>query len=212
MQFFVLTQELIANSQRARTDVLKADGTNYGDAPRCPACGRYIGMRQWIKPYCVEMETWGSEFADMAITGTDLLVSLHFMNAWQLSGLAGLSGFEDVKVVKLKNHDKSIGEAPAYFRAMVHRSQTEINLTLSGFQWDSPPTCPVCRLGGIIKRWKSVVIDAETWIGEDIFIARGLPGEIIVSERFKKFCELNCMKNISLLSADTYGHDFYPSL
>ena len=47
-------------------------------------------------------------------------------------------------------------------------------------------------------------------MGEDIFIARGLPGTIVVSERFKEWCEANEVRNAVFVPAEEYAHDFYP--
>lgn len=209
MKFFVLKEEPIADEQFASTDVLKADGTKRGDAPRCDNCGEYVGLLRWLPPFRVELETWGTEHADLAITGTELVVSLHFKQAWETSGLVGLSGFEDVEIVKIKRHRKSIGNPPAYFHATVHRSQTAIDLKASEFEWDAPPTCPVCLQGDNVRRWKRIVVDEHTWTGEDVFIARGLAGGIIATERFKEFCDRNNFKNVVLLPAEVAGHDFY---
>ena len=69
----------------------------------------------------------------------------------------------------------------------------------------------VCRLGSDIRRWQKIIIDEATWQGEDIFIARGLPGTLITSDRFKKFCEDNDISNAILVPADKHNRDFYPS-
>ncbi|HEX3659491.1 MAG TPA: hypothetical protein VHV55_27130 [Pirellulales bacterium] len=193
-----------------RSPASKASSSVFGDAPRCENCGRYVGMRKWLPPYRVELEAWGNEFADIVSTGTDLLVSLPFKQAWGQSSLVGLSGFEAVEVVKITCHRKPIKDQPAYFRAAVHRSRTKINLAASEFEWQTPPTCPVCCLGDVVERWKRIVIDESTWSGEDVFIARGLPGTIIASERFREFCERNHMKNVAFVPAEDYGHDYYP--
>ena len=206
----MLQEEPIADNQIASVDACQIDGTKYGDAPRCEVCKRYIGMRAWLPPYRVELETWGYEFADIVVIGTNLLISQRFKQAWEQSQLVGLSGFENVEVINVKRHRKKIGEPPTYFRAVVVRGQTAINLVASEFEWKNESACPVCRLAGVIKRWKRIIIDQSTWTGEDIFIARGLPGEICVSERFKDFCEINNMKNTLFVAAETYGHDFYP--
>jgi hypothetical protein len=210
MQFYVLKPEPIAEYQFARTDALKTDGTFYGDAPRCQACGKFIGMRSWLPPYRIDLEVWGRQFADVVVTGTDLLVSERFKKAWEQSNLIGLSGFDVIEISRIKRHWKAIGAPNAYFRAVVHRSQTEIDFAASGFEWINKPTCPTCRLGDVVKRWERLAIDYSTWTGEDIFIARGLPGEIFVSERFKKFSDHNRITNVSLIPAENFGHDFYP--
>lgn len=211
MQFFVLNQEPITERQTARVDSLKAEGTKYGEAPHCDKCGQYVGMRSWLPPYRVELETWGLEFADVVSLGTDLLVSLRFKEAWKQSHLVGLSGFEAVEIVRIKRHRKAIGRPPPYFRAIVSQSHTAIDLATSGFEWVNAPTCSMCLLGDVIKRWKLTIIDQETWTGEDIFIARGLPGEIIVSSAFKGFCESNRFKGTTFVPAESFSHDFYPS-
>jgi hypothetical protein len=155
------------------------------------------------------LETWGSDFADVAITGTDLLVSLYFKQAWDDSGLTGLSGFEVADIVKVKAHRKPAKDPPRYFRATVCRSATAINLVASRFEWDKPPTCPVCCLGDNVRRWEAVVVNEQAWTGEDVFLARGLAGTIIASDRFKEFCERSCIKNAVLVPAEKYEHDFY---
>lgn len=211
MQFFILNQEPIAERQTARVDAIKAEGAKYGEAPRCEKCGKYVGMRQWLPPYRVELEAWGLHFADVVIVGTDLLVSIRFKQAWERAQLVGLSGFDDTEVVKVKRHRKAIGNSPAYFRAIVSRSLTAIDLAASEFEWEAATICSVCRLGNVIKRWKHTIVDQGTWTGEDVFIARGLPGEIIVSNRFKEFCDHSSMKNAVFVPSEKYGHDFYPS-
>lgn len=213
MQFFVLKQEPTAKPghQSASMDVLSAEGTTTGDAPRCEACGDYVGSCAWLPPYRIELETWGNEFGDIAIlAGTDLLVSTHFKEAWRRTDLKGLSGFEEVEIVKVIRRRTLIGNPPRYFRAVVSLSRTAIDLAASEFEWDSPPTCTKCLLANLVKRWKRIVIDRRTWTGEDIFIARGLSGTIIVSERFKEFCKVHNVKNACFLPAESFAYDFYP--
>jgi len=73
----------------------------------------------------------------------------------------------------------------------------------SGIEWGGDrPICLVCRQGQLLKRWKRVVIDAGTWTGEDVFYARGMPGTILVSERFKEVCERHGVQNAAFLPAE----------
>lgn len=195
----------------ARTDAQLADGFNPGEASRCNACSQFIGMRPWLPPFRVELDTWGNEFGDLAFlsVGTDVLISLRFKQLWERQLLVGLSGFEPVEIVKVRRHGKAAGDPPPYFRAVIPRSQTTVDFVASEFEWNDVPSCPVCYLGDI-KRWKRVVIDRSTWAQEDIFVARGLPGEFITSERFQEFCKANDLRNATLVPAEAYGHDFYP--
>jgi len=43
-----------------------------------------------------------------------------------------------------------------------------------------------------------------------VFFARGLPGTIVVSERFKQLCEENDLANCVLVAAEKSGFDHYP--
>jgi hypothetical protein len=209
MKFFILQGEPIAEVQFAKTDFFSAQGSKRGHAPRCEACGQWTGMRQWLPPYRVELEAWGNQFADVMSNGTDLIVSEAFKKAWEESALIGLSGFDEVEVVKIKRHRKMGDPQPAYFRANVARSQTAIDLLGSEFEWESGPICPVCLTGHNVQGWKRVIVDQRTWAGDDVFIARGLPSDFVVTEGFKEFCDYNNPRNVVLVPSETYGRDFY---
>jgi hypothetical protein len=169
-------------------------------------------MLRWLPPYRVELELFGKEFGDFVFgVGSDFLVSQTFVELYHQSALTGLCGFEAVEVVKIRSRRRKRPEPPPYFRAGVVRSRAAIDFAASGFEWLEPPACGECRSGQIV-RWQRVIIENETWTGEDIFIARGLPGTFIVSERFKGVCEHNDVKNALFTPAESYGHDFYPGL
>jgi hypothetical protein len=210
MRFYHLEPEPIAKRQIELMDALQADGTIRGDAPRCEACGDFIGMRPWLPPYRVELDVWGSEFGDLAFpTADDLLVSLRFKELWEQHGFIGLSGFEPVEVVKVRRHRKFQGAPPPYFKAAVVLSKAVVDDVASGVEETKPPTCPVCRLGSGIKRWKAIIIKPETWSGEDVFQPRWSSG-FFTTERFKEWCEINNMKNATFIPAEEYGYDYYP--
>ncbi|MCS6946152.1 MAG: hypothetical protein NZM12_00900, partial [Steroidobacteraceae bacterium] len=54
------------------------------------------------------------------------------------------------------------------------------------------------------------VLKSDTWSGEDVFFARGLPGTILVSERFKSLCETAGLTSCSLVDTERFGFDHYP--
>ena len=205
MRFFVLNESPTGRDEGARTDISEADDTQRGDVPRCEACGKCLGSLKWLPPYRVELDTWGHEHADLAFVFPDLIVSLRVKRLWEAGTLTGLSGFEPVEVVSVTRHRKLRGDPPPYFRAVVSRSRTAIDLSASGFEWDEAPTCDACRLGGNVKRWKRVVIEEATWTGEDVFFARGLSGSIFVSERFKRWCEVNAVRNAVFIVAEGFA-------
>jgi hypothetical protein len=193
-----------------------AAGSRYGDYPKCDLCAKAIGMREWLPPYRAELDVRGREYPDLVVFSSDwLLVSDRFSRLWQKSDLAGLSGFEPVEIVVAPDRCKQRrGRLPQYVKVELARSNAAIDQEVSGFGWSppSPVFCNACRspLGGeMIKRWARLVLEPNTWSGEDVFIPRGV-NQVIVTQRFKKLCEASAVKNAFFIRADQYAYDFYP--
>jgi hypothetical protein len=197
--FFVLVHRLEGD---AVTEYVTDDASHFGDLPRCRVCNNVVGMRSWLPPFRVELETWGTQFGDLCFgSGCDILVSQRFKQAYDARGLTGLSGFERVEIMKTTRHQKFEGAGPAYLKGTVFRGTTAIDPLASGVEWEDDVVCQWCLVGTKLKRRRRIVIDEETWTGEDIFFARGLPGQIIASNRFKEVCDANRITNAFLVPA-----------
>lgn len=211
MKFFVL-QNPKAGRGEAVTDFVPVDGALIGDAPRCPACGKYVGLRPLIPRVAVELEGWGAAWGDIAFgPGDQVLVSGRLKNAFVEAGLSGFTRFDPVVIAKTKRRRPSIcGSPPEFWLATVARSRAMLDDSASGLEREDGAVCPECGPAGLIKRVHRVVLKSDTWSGEDVFFARGLPGTILVSERFKALCETAGLANCSLVDAERYGFDHYP--
>ena len=187
----------------ATTDFLPGDPHNTSDAPRCEVCGRYVGLLRWEPPYRVELETWGSRYGDMAYgVGEAFLVSDRFKLLWEKEKLVGLEGFKPAEIVKVKRRGKRIKEAPpGYWVVWPVRSRVAVDQVKSGFEWERPPTCDVCREGNM-RGYDRIVLEGEP--EENIFYPRGL-GVVLVDERFKEFCEEHGITNCILTPAEQAG-------
>ena len=197
------------------TNVFKAEPVHRGEASRCPVCQRWTSMLRWVPPYRAELERQGPQFGDIAFPwgGDELLISERFYDLWASSDLKGLSGFGRVEVVRVKPVPgrEQIGMQPDYYCVEVARSRAAVDVVASEFEWEQPvPLCPECRYGGNLSRWRRVVLDAGSWSGEDIFVARGL-NTVLATERFKSFCVDNHMRDVWFVPAERYAHDFYRS-
>ncbi|ASS77105.1 hypothetical protein CIG75_03975 [Tumebacillus algifaecis] len=53
-------------------------------------------------------------------------------------------------------------------------------------------------------KYQNVVIDEDTWDGIDVFKPIGLPGTIVVTERFRDFAELHGFTNLKLVPSTEY--------
>jgi hypothetical protein len=178
------------------TDYLTCDDANIGEAAFCDVCGLAVGSREWLPPFKVEIEAWGTRYGDFVFgPGPSLLVSSRFKEIYEKERLKGFSGFEPVEIVRVVRQKKLPGMPPAYLRVNVVRGETAVDPVASGVEWKDDPVCPRCLIGRELKRRQRIVIDEKTWTGDDIFFARGLTGVFVASRRFKEVCEANGIAN-----------------
>jgi hypothetical protein len=210
MNFFILLNPLEVHGETI-TSYLPADGSNAGEAPRCSACGEPVGMLPLLPPVCVEVEALGSRWGDVAFgPGDQILISEKLKALFANTDLVGFVRLDPVRVVKAKQRKSRAGEPPVYWLASIQRSRAALDESASGLVRDEAATCIECRIGGTLKRVERVILEPGTWSGEDVFIARGLPGRILASERFKHLCEANELANCSFMPAEDFGFNHYP--
>jgi hypothetical protein len=212
MQFYVLATPR-AHDSDVRTDFLEAEvgRMKTGEAPTCPVCGAAIGGLPVLSPRRVKLRLWGRHFSDLAFGGgTEVLVSTRFRDAFLRSGLTGFSGFAPVEIAKVVARLRKIPKPlPSYFAAVPSMSRAAVDDRASGLDYEERWTCDECRTG-LMERMRRLVLEPGTWSGEDVFIARGLYGRIITSERFKQFCDREAFTNCVLIPAAHYHFDFFP--
>lgn len=213
MRFFVLAKPEVGSPEdrHGGIDFIQAGGTQTGDFPKCPSCTAPLGMREWLPPFRVELETWGTEFGDVGLVSDVLVVSERFLQIFQEYSFDGLSDFRPVEVVKVTHRRRQVKtQPPPYFMALVHRTATTVDQTSSGYVWeDDSQVCPVCLQGGTLKSFAKIVVNETTWDGDDIFWPRG-GTRLIVSERFKTICEQQNIRGVVFYQAESYGYDYYP--
>jgi len=194
----------------AVTYFVEADPANIGSGRLCPVCGGPVSMLPWLPPYRAELEFWGAEAGDIAFgTGDELLVSERFRQLWGEAGLEGLSGFERVDIVKTKSYGKKKGIKPSgdYYMVRIARSRAAVDEEASELVRPKGRHCEECR-GGDPEWAKRIVLEENTWTGEDIFYARGLPGRIMTSERYRDLHVQNEINNGILIEASEYSFDW----
>jgi len=199
--------------ERYRTDFHYDDSVKKAGTARCPKCQAFVGMLEPVPPYKVRIETWGIGFGDLAFWLDDFLVTQRFADEYVKSGLRGLGGFVSIEVLSCRKHRKISEAFPQYLRTMPNHGSAKIDAVASGIDWGvgNENRCDVCLSGpGVLKRWKSVVVDESTWNGDDIFYAFGIPGKLIVSSRFASWATTHQFRNLILEDAKSSSHDFYP--
>jgi hypothetical protein len=211
--FYTLDLHEVRSKSRHRTLFLPEDPVYIGEnAPKCDACGGFIGMLPWLTPLHAELEAWGASFGDLAVgPGNDVLLSERFMKVIAEYNLKGFQDLDPVTIVKVKRHNRRLRgqDPPTYIRATVGRASAAFDQKASEFVWSGDdPVCPVCRTAHHINSWKRLILEEGTWEGEDIFIARGLCGTYLASERFKSVVEQESLTNIVLVPAEEYSYSY----
>lgn len=211
MKFYVLDQ-LVSDQTDADTTCISADTRRLGPAPRCTVCDKPVGMLPLLPPLQIEMFLGGTRFGDLVfgLGAANPVVSERFRDAFAQSGLTGLSGFIPAEVTEIITRLGRVPmPVPNYFMAETARSRAMIDDRACGIDYSRPWTCKECKIGGI-DRLRRLVLEPGSWAGEDVFMARGLPGTIITSQRFKNFCEREAFSNCVLVDADHYHVDYFP--
>jgi hypothetical protein len=163
------------------------------------SAGYSLGSSLGLRPIEPRIRVHGKAPGDLAfVSSDDFLVSDRFATAWRKSGLRGVDEFEEVE---LTLRDAAV---PNYWKPDLRRSGAFVDGARSNIEWRGDPTCSVCRSPGGIDAIHGFVLSEEGWEGEDIFIATGLPGVAIASQRFKDFVESEKLTNVELVRSDQY--------
>jgi hypothetical protein len=145
----------------------------------------------------------GTQFGDFAWNGgrIDFLASDRFARSFAQEGMSGIETVDEVGVI-----DRPEG-APLYVRVRLARSQVTVDEVRSGIVRTGPIRCDDCRLSGV-SRIARVLIDEQSWSGEDLFIPRGLANFPMASARFKEFLVRHQFSNLLLVPSEEYTSDF----
>ena len=209
MKFWVFDRQTMVGPWAFADNV---DPVNYGEAPRCPACGDFIGMREWLPPYRVRLVegTKASTPADV-ITGpgfTSFITSERLVTEFQLSGLTGVERWEPVQIEGYNDYEGDpIAQAAvsrSYKLAILPKPSTRTKLDeMYAIYTGAPPDCPVCYAPRILESYEGIVVDETSWNRADIFHVTNL-GVILVTDRFAEFCQAGEFTGIQLLPAAQY--------
>jgi hypothetical protein len=194
---------------RFDTQFDKAEPVVWDKALRCRQCGGVIGMKTWLPPYRVELEQYSEALGDFAMgSGDEVLISERFAEAFRAEGLTGLLGFHSVEVLRVRRKRKGLNKVPVprYYVVSPCFGRAAVDMARSRIRHEEPMTCSECRYVGP-DSIHGFALEPGTWQGEDVFRPRGLPGRIVVSERFARFVERHGLTNMRLIPIEEYTWD-----
>lgn len=201
-EFFVVARGGVNTSYD--TQYLKAEGSVFGDAPRCEECGTFVGLRAWLPPFRAELIAHGKSWGDFVFfSASDFLVSSRVKTAFETSRMTGLEDFARIEVVSYEG----LLDAPhEYYRVVVTRSLAAVDEERSQVVRAERYSCPRCR-SAEVDAINGFVLESESLPSEDIFFARGLPGIVIASDRFRRTCLENGFTNVRFTPTGAYAWD-----
>lgn len=166
------------------------------DCQKCPTCGESMGGLPWLPPFRATVRAYGKELGDVAFNGLNILVSEKFRVAWTDAQLKGIDMFHPLERIRVR--PARLGKkTPTYFLVQPRRFGTRIDLDRSLIEYNRPFSCMTCLEAGI-NNVRRLSIDESSWTGEDIFIAWGKPGSIIVTDRVRQLRDDHDLKNVTL--------------
>ncbi len=182
----------------------KVDPVNRGPAARCPRCNGIISMKTWLPPHVCDLELHGKALGDFVRgPGDDVLISERMAEAFRAEGLTGLEGFHSVQLRRVLKRRRRIelGTLPRYFAVSACFGRAAVDDTHSLIRRREPVTCPECRYTGT-HSVHGFALKPGTWAGEDVFRPRGIPGSLVVSERFADFLQRHPFTNMQLVPTE----------
>jgi hypothetical protein len=203
-RFFVLHPAVGSTDE---TEFEELAPVHLGDAPRCFTCDWLLGPKPWLPPYRAVVRGHGRYLGDIAFgVGSSLLVSGAFRRAWESENLRGLSQFATLDEQRIRP-PRLAREAPSFFRVLVAYGRAAVDEGRSLLERSGTKSCERCGNGAVLKSVRGFSIADDTWSGEDMFYAWGLPGTVIVSDRFKQLAERHTLRNVHVTAIEEYVWD-----
>jgi hypothetical protein len=173
----------------------------FGEAPRCPSCGKLIGMKPWLPPYRARLRkgTRTGTPPDV-ITGADFdtfIAAERFVAEFERANLKGVERWESIDIRGYNDRDFKLAILPVPPRTCAKLE--EMHAVFKG----NPPDCPVC-CQAFLEDYKGVVINEASWTGADVFQLTNLGDVVMVTDRFAKFIAAGQFTGVPLAPAETF--------
>jgi hypothetical protein len=203
VKFWVFERQMMAGPWAFADNV---DPVKYGEAPRCPSCGAWIGMKPWLPPYRVRLVE-GTKTAAPAdiITGpgfSGFIASDRFATEFESNGLTGVERWEPVHIEGYNDYEGDPIPAQAvvnrpYKLAILPTPITRVKLSDAVYE-DDVPDCAVCSQGRNLESYQGFVVDETSWLGADVFETTNT-GRTVVTDRFADFCHAGEFTGVLLI-------------
>ncbi len=205
MQFYVMAMEIGSTNDTSMERMEPILRGTEEDCQKCPTCGEPMGLLPWLPPYRAAILAHGKQLGDVAFDGLHILVSEKFRQAWIEANLKGIDAFHPLERIRVR--PARLGKkTPTYFYVRPQRFGTRVDLERSLIEYNRPFSCMACLEAGV-NNVRGFSIDESSWTGEDLFIAWGKPGSIIVTDRVRQLRDDYDLKNVTLTPVEKFVWD-----
>ena len=211
MKFYVLLKEPISNNrigsvqnyeQWAESNDVDRENGKY---VCCPICSAPVSMKCWLPPRRIKLTNTLYPDYISRWAGDGMMVSEHFKEKYEQSGLSGIATFNPVEVVSVCG-EKHPDTLPIYFDAIPVISAAVIDhrrSKITGYKHEH--RCTLCDPKGQTKsKIHGIMLDDSKWNGEDIFRIYELGGIYFSTQRFVEFCQENKFSNFNFVRSEEY--------
>jgi hypothetical protein len=163
-------------------------------------------MLPWLPPRRAQIVVHGRKPGDFAFRGPEeFLISERAKSAFEREGLRGLASCDEVEITSTIRL-ATVGTSRYFYAEIPVQPGADFDASRSDVELSNPSACPVCLAAGI-SAIRGFVIDPESWLGADVFEARGLPGVVVVSAAFRAVVETYELSNAQLVPTESYTWD-----
>ncbi len=175
-------------------------------------------MLHWEPPYDVVIKNPGrlGDFVAGA-GGCDFLVSKRFVSLYKEEKLSGIQEILPINIIQMGTTKKAKQmDPPKLFGVYLSRSMTRVNYDEMGIDWMTKPSidyCKTCGPGGGSSggSWRSrerIVIEKDTWTGEDFFHPINHGGTYILSNNAADFILRHKFTNTEVIHSEQAAYSF----
>jgi len=168
-----------------------------GKAIKCLECGNYLTSLEWLPP--LEITLSKGQIGDVIFgTFNHFIISDKFKDIYENNGFSGVISFEPVKIYQKNNLVNK-----SYFYPRINLCEIDTDIEKSEIVFSGKKQCSKCQKAGRgIKKMKGLYLIGDKKIKDNIFCIKMLPGDIIVTNKFRMATKE--LSNLSYTLAENY--------
>lgn len=178
----------------------------------CVACGESASGIRFGPPHYVELVDV-KRFGDyLFVYGLgDFAASERLLGICEKEGIRGREVvYPPIVVTRMGRRHREGRVPPVYHMVEIAREGADLDDEASGVV-RTKILCPRCRDGGV-DAYQRIVLKPDSDRGMDIFYVLGLPGDIIVSEKFVDMCVRHQISNTYFTPCEAATWDAYAEI